>query len=63
MVLEVYQEELVTKGDLEMMKSGGDSLPDRLVSVQCIKPQEQGDKTAAVLVKYGHNESAKKLKG
>lgn len=62
-VLEVYQDKLVTEGDLEKMKGEGGDLPDRLVSVQCIKSQDEGTRTADVLVKFGCNESARKLKG
>lgn len=62
-VLEVYQEKLVTEGDLEKMKGEGGSLPDRLVSVQCVKPQDEGTRMAGVLGKFGCNESARKLKG
>ena len=58
-----YQERLVTEDDVKKMKEEGGYLPDRVVSVQCTKPPEVVTRTAGVLDKCGHNESARQLRG
>ena len=59
---ELYQERLVTEDEVERMKRGR-YLPDRVVIVQCTKPPEVLTRTADVLDKYGHNDSAMQLRG
>ena len=59
---ELYREKLLTEDELKRMKGGG-YLPDRVVIVQFTKPPEVVAKTAIVLDKYGHNESARLLRG
>ena len=60
---ELYQEKLVIEDEVERMKGEGGYLSDRIVHVQFTKPPEMVDKTAIVLDKYGHNESASLLRG
>ena len=59
----LYQESLVTEDELETMKGEGRDLCDRVVSVQCTKPQEVVTRTADVLDKFGHKVEARKLRG
>ena len=60
---ELYQEKLVTKDEVERMKREEEDLSDRVVHVQCTKPQEVATKTAHLLEKYGDNEEARQLRG
>ena len=62
-LLELFQERLVTEDDVERMKGDGGDLPKRLVIVQCTKPPEVVTKTAGVLDKFGHSEEARQLRG
>ena len=60
---EMYQEKLVTEDEVERMKGDGKDLPERLVHVQCTKPQEVVTRTADVLDKCGYIASARQLRG
>ena len=62
-VAELYQEGLVTEGDLERMNRESGELADRLVSVQCTKHPQVATKSADVLDKFGYREEADKLRG
>ena len=62
-LLELYQEKLVTEDEVKRMKREGGLLSDRVVVVQFTKPAEVVAKTAIVLDKYGHNEEARCLRG
>ena len=62
-LLELYQEKLVTEDEVKRMKGEGRDLPYRVVCVQCTKPPEVVARTANVLDKYGHIEAARKLRG
>ena len=62
-LLELYQEKLVTEDEVKRMKGEGGFLSDRVVHVQCTKPPEVVARSATVLDKYGHNEAAKTLIG
>ena len=62
-LLELYQEKLVTEDEVKRMKGEGVDLSDRVVLVQCTKPPEVAARTAIVLDKYGHNKEARKLRG
>ena len=60
---ELYQEKLVTEDDVKRMKGEEGPLSARVFLVQCTKPPKVVARTAFVLDKYGHNESARKLRG
>ena len=60
---ELYQEKLVTEGEVKRMKGEIGFLSDRVVFVQFTKPPEAVARTSIVLDKYGHNESASLLRG
>ena len=60
---ELYQEKLVTEDEVKRMKGEGRPLSFRVVFVQFTKPPEVVARTTSVLDKYGHNESAKLLRG
>ena len=62
-LLELYQEKLVTEDEVKRMKGEGVDLSDRVVLVQFTKPPEVAARTAIVLDKYGHNKEARKLRG
>ena len=62
-LLELYQEKLVTKDEVKRMKGGEASLSDRIVLVQFTKSLEVVARIATVLEKYGHNKEARKLRG
>ena len=62
-LLELYQERLVTEDEVEKMKREERYLPDRLVHIQCTKPPEVVTRTAGVLDKFGYNVSAMQLRG
>ena len=62
-LLELYEEELVTEDEVKEMTSGGGDLLTQLISFQHTKPPEVITKTADVLDKFGHNDSARKLRG
>ena len=62
-LLELYQEKLVTEDEVERMKGERWDLSDRVVVVQCTKPPEVVARTTNVLDKYGHNREARKLRG
>ena len=59
---ELYQEKLVTEDEVERMKGEGD-LSDRVIRVQCTKPPEVVTRTADVLDKHGHKDTARQLRG
>ena len=60
---ELYQEKLVTEDEVKRMKGEGGSLSASVVFVQFTKPPEVVARTGIVLDKYGHNETARKLRG
>ena len=62
-LLELYQEKLVTMDEVKRMKGQGGGLSDRIVHVQCTKPPEEVARTAIVLDKYGHIGAARQLRG
>ena len=62
-LLELYQEKLVTEDEVKRMKGEVGGLPDRVVLVQCTKPPEVVARSAIVLDKYGHNKEARHLRG
>ena len=62
-LLELYQEKLVTEDDVKRMTGEGGDLSDRVVRVQCTKPPEVVARTVNVLDKHGHNEAARLLRG
>ena len=62
-LLELYQEKLVTEDEVKRMKGEEGFLSDRVVLIQCTKPPEVVARSAIVLDKYGHNEAASLLRG
>ena len=60
---ELYQENLVTEDEVERMKSADGDLFDQLVPIQCTKPADMVTGTADILVKFGHDEEARPLRG
>ena len=56
---ELYQEQLVTEHEVKQMKLN----EHELIFFQCTKPPEVSTNTAAVLIKFGYDENAKKLTG
>ena len=60
-LLELYQEKLVTEDEVERMKGGG--FLSRVALVQFTKPPEVVARTAIVLDKYGRNKTASLLRG
>ena len=63
MLLELYQEKLVTEDEVKRMKENEGYLPFSVVSVQCTKPPEVVTRTADVLNKFRHKREARQLKG
>ena len=63
MLLELYQERLVTEDEVKRMKGERGYLSDKVVLVQCSKPPEVVARTTIVLDKYGHNKEARWLRG
>ena len=53
----------MTEDELKRMKEQGVYLSARVVLVQCTKPPEEVARTVNVLGKYGHNGSARCLRG
>ena len=62
-VSELYQEKLVTEDEVKRMKGEGGYLLYQLIRVQYTKPPEMVTRTAELLVKFGHNDEARKLRG
>ena len=62
-LLELYQEKLVTEDEVERMKGEGGNLSERVVNVQCTKPPEMVARTTDVLDRYGYKERARLLGG
>ena len=62
-LLELYQQKLLTEDEVKRMKGEGGDLSDRVVCVQYTKPPEVLARSAIVLDKYGHNEQARLLRG
>ena len=62
-LLELYQETLVTEDEVKRMKGEVDDLSDRVAFVQFTKPPEVVARTVNVLDKYGHNQTASLLRG
>ena len=62
-LLELYQEKLVTENEVKRMKGEGGDLSDRVVLVHCTKPPEVVARTVNVLDKYWHNMGAMRLRG
>ena len=60
---ELYQEKLVTEDEVKRKKGEGWDLSDRVVHVQCTKPQEVVTRTKDVVDKYSHKEEARQLRG
>ena len=60
---ELYQENLVTKDEVERMKGEGGYLSDRVVNVQCTKPPVEVTRAADVLAKHEYKEEARHLRG
>ena len=60
---ELYREMLVTEDEVKRMKQEGGDLLDQLIPIQCTKPPEVVTGTAEILVKFGHNEEARQLRG
>ena len=60
---ELYQEKLVTEDEVKKMKGEGGGQFDKVVHVQCTKPPEVVIRTADMLDKYGHKETARQLRG
>ena len=56
---ELYQEKLVTEDEVKKVQGG----IYQLLSIQYIKPPEVVTGTADMLVKFGHNEEARQLRG
>ena len=61
-LLELYQEKLVTEDEVKRMKEGR-PLSVRVVFIQFTKPPEVVARTAIVLDKYGRNLAASLLRG
>ena len=57
-LLELYQEKLVTEDEVKRMKGEIGFLSDRVVLFQRSKPPEVVARTAAVLDKYRHKKKA-----
>ena len=65
-LLELYQEKLVTEDEvksMKRMKGEVEDLSGRVVLVQCTKPSKVVARSAIVLDKYGHNKEARWLRG
>ena len=62
-LLELYQEKLVTEDVVKWMKGERGHLSDRVVHVQCTKTPEVVARTTNVLDKYEHNKEARLLRG
>ena len=62
-LLQLYQERLVTEDEVERMKEDGGDLPKRLVHVQCTKPPEVVTRTAGVLDNFKLKNEARQLRG
>ena len=62
-LLELYQEKLVTEDEVKRMKGEGGILSYRVVLVQCTKPPEVVARSVIVLDKYEHNVAARRLRG
>ena len=63
MLSELYQAKMMTEDEVERMKEEVGSLSYRVVLVQCTKSPEVVAETADMLDKYGHNETARLLRG
>ena len=62
-LLELYQEKLVTENEVKIMTEEGGDLFDRLSSIQYIKPPEVVIKISAILAKFGHKDKSRELRG
>ena len=62
-LLELYQEKLVTEDEVKRMKEEGGLLRVRVVLVQFTKPPEVVAITAILLDRYGHKKTASLLRG
>ena len=62
-LLELYQEKLLSNNDMKRMKGEGVYLSYRVVHVQCTKPPEVVIRTTDVLDKYGYKKEARQLRG
>ena len=62
-LLELYQEKLVTEDEVKRMKGERGFLSDRVVHVQLTKPPEVVARTGIVLGKYICSEEASLLRG
>ena len=62
-LLELYQEKLVTEDEVKKMEGEAGYLSDRVVRVQCTETPEVVARTTNVLDKYEHNKEARLLRG
>ena len=62
-LLELYQEKLVTEDEVEMMKGKGGDLSYTVVTVQWTKCPKVVTRTSDVLDKFGHQGEARQLRG
>ena len=62
-LLELYQEKLVTENEVKRMKEEEGDLSDRVILVQSTKLPEVVARSAILLDKYGHNQEASLLRG
>ena len=60
---ELYQGSLVTEDEVKRMKGERTILSYRVLLVQFTKPPEVVARSVIALDKYGHNKSARKLRG
>ena len=63
MLLELYQEKLVTEDEVKKMKGKEEDLSVRVVLIQFTKPPEVVARTVNMLDKYGRNVVANQLRG
>ena len=60
---ELYQKELVTEDEVQMMNNQDRHLSDSVLIFQCTKPPELVTRTVIVLDKYIYNDAARQLRG
>ena len=60
---ELYQEKLVTEGEVKRMKGEGGKLIYQLIPIQYIKPSKVVIGTTGILAKFGYNAEARQLRG
>ena len=62
-LLELYQEKLMTEDEVKRMKEERRDLSEGLVYLQCTKPSEMVARTVKLLDKNQHKASARQLRG